>query len=50
MAQSAAAPVAVDTPAITPISLKAIAPWAVFFGILMLSCSTSSAPSRAPPR
>lgn len=23
-------------PAVTPISLKAIAPWAVFFGILML--------------
>ncbi|MEV4433170.1 CbtB-domain containing protein [Streptomyces sp. NPDC049555] len=23
-------------PAITPISLKAIAPWAVFFGVLML--------------
>ncbi|MFB7918228.1 CbtB-domain containing protein [Streptomyces sp. NPDC056061] len=33
MAQSAA-PAAV--PAITPISLKTLAPWAVFFGILML--------------
>ncbi|MFE7323707.1 CbtB-domain containing protein [Streptomyces sp. NPDC057565] len=35
MAQTAA-PASVATPAITPISLKAIAPWAVFFGILML--------------
>lgn len=34
MAQSAAPATAV--PAITPISLKAIASWAVFFGILML--------------
>lgn len=37
MAQSAApASVSAATPAITPISLKAIAPWALFFGILML--------------
>ncbi|MFD9487143.1 MULTISPECIES: CbtB domain-containing protein [unclassified Streptomyces] len=37
MALSAApAPSAAATPAITPISLKAIAPWALFFGILML--------------
>ncbi|MEU5436202.1 CbtB domain-containing protein [Streptomyces sp. BR1] len=37
MALSAApAPSAPATPAITPISLKAIAPWALFFGILML--------------
>ncbi|GAA0603497.1 cobalt transporter [Streptomyces sp. ERV7] len=37
MALSAApAPSAEATPAITPISLKAIAPWALFFGILML--------------
>ncbi|MER6609298.1 CbtB-domain containing protein [Streptomyces sp. NPDC000927] len=35
MAQSAATPTAA-VPAIAPISLKAIAPWAVFFGILML--------------
>ncbi|MFC9247548.1 CbtB-domain containing protein [Streptomyces sp. NPDC057136] len=34
MAQSAA-PTA-GAPAITPISLKALAPWAAFFGILML--------------
>jgi hypothetical protein len=32
---SSAAP-ATGTTAIIPISLKAIAPWAVFFGILML--------------
>ena len=37
MALSAApAPSASATSAITPISLKAIAPWALFFGILML--------------
>ncbi|MYT27531.1 MULTISPECIES: CbtB-domain containing protein [unclassified Streptomyces] len=37
MAQSAApATSSSAVPAITPISLKAIAPWAVFFGILML--------------
>ncbi|MFI1801666.1 CbtB domain-containing protein [Streptomyces sp. NPDC020379] len=37
MAQSAApASSSSATPAVTPISLKAIAPWAVFFGILML--------------
>ncbi|WP_406385596.1 CbtB domain-containing protein [Streptomyces sp. NBC_01618] len=35
MAQTAAAPTTA-VPAITPISGKAIAPWAVFFGILML--------------
>ncbi|MFE7428781.1 CbtB-domain containing protein [Streptomyces sp. NPDC014735] len=35
MAQSAVTPTAA-APAIAPISLKAIAPWAVFFGILML--------------
>jgi len=34
MAHPIAAPAA--TPAIAPISLKAIAPWALFFGILML--------------
>lgn len=34
MAHVAASPAGV--PAVTPISLKAIAPWAVFFGILML--------------
>ncbi|MFF9349116.1 CbtB-domain containing protein [Streptomyces sp. NPDC014734] len=34
MAQSAAP--ATVVPAITPISLKALAPWAVFFGVLML--------------
>ncbi|MFI8992857.1 CbtB-domain containing protein [Streptomyces sp. NPDC053542] len=37
MAQSAApTSLSAATPAITPISLKAIAPWALFFGILML--------------
>ncbi|MCC3767590.1 CbtB-domain containing protein [Streptomyces sp. UNOC14_S4] len=38
MAQSAA-PASVSSaaaPAVAPISLKAIAPWAVFFGVLML--------------
>ncbi|MFF4177396.1 CbtB domain-containing protein [Streptomyces sp. NPDC001750] len=35
MAQTAAVPTTA-APAITPISLKAIAPWTVFFGILML--------------
>lgn len=34
MAQSAAPATAI--PALAPISLKAIAPWALFFGILML--------------
>ncbi|MFF1839980.1 CbtB domain-containing protein [Streptomyces sp. NPDC058231] len=34
MAQTAAP--AAASPAVTPISLKAIAPWAVFFGVLML--------------
>jgi hypothetical protein len=34
MAQSAAP--ATATPVLTPISLKAIAPWSLFFGILML--------------
>ncbi|QNE73535.1 CbtB-domain containing protein [Streptomyces finlayi] len=34
MAQSAAPTAGV--PAITPVSLKALAPWAVFFGMLML--------------
>lgn len=34
MAQSAAP--ATAAPAITPISLNEIAPWAVFFGVLML--------------
>ncbi|MEV4611171.1 CbtB-domain containing protein [Kitasatospora sp. NPDC049258] len=29
-------PIAPAAPAIAPISLKAIAPWAAFFGILML--------------
>ncbi|MEV0261819.1 CbtB domain-containing protein [Streptomyces sp. NPDC050617] len=33
---AAPAPKAPATPAITPISLKKIAPWAAFFGILML--------------
>ncbi|MYW63169.1 CbtB-domain containing protein [Streptomyces sp. SID8379] len=32
----APAPGASATPVVAPISLKAIAPWAVFFGILML--------------
>ncbi|WEH38248.1 CbtB-domain containing protein [Streptomyces sp. NBC_01218] len=27
---------ATGVPAVTPLSLKAIAPWAVFFGVLML--------------
>ncbi|MEU5418670.1 CbtB domain-containing protein [Streptomyces sp. NPDC001407] len=37
MAQSAAtASSSSAAPAVTPISLKAIAPWAVFFGVLML--------------
>ncbi|WP_438490074.1 CbtB domain-containing protein [Streptomyces sp. S186] len=37
MAQSAApATSSSAVPAITPISLKTIAPWAVFFGVLML--------------
>jgi hypothetical protein len=37
MAQSAVpAPSSRPVPEITPISLKAIAPWALFFGILML--------------
>ncbi|GAA0472414.1 CbtB domain-containing protein [Streptomyces sp. NPDC046215] len=35
MAQSAA-PATPAIPAVTPISLKAIAPWALFAGILML--------------
>jgi hypothetical protein len=35
MAHSAA-PATAATPVITPISLKAIAPWALFFGVLML--------------
>ncbi|MEU5400426.1 CbtB domain-containing protein [Streptomyces sp. NPDC005963] len=35
MAQSAA-PATTAAPAITPISLKAIAPWAAFVGVLML--------------
>jgi hypothetical protein len=34
MAQSAAPATAI--PALTPISLKAIAPWALFFGVVML--------------
>ncbi|MEU7042061.1 CbtB-domain containing protein [Streptomyces varsoviensis] len=33
---AAPAPKAPAAPAITPISLKKIAPWAVFFGVLML--------------
>jgi hypothetical protein len=37
MAQSAApASTPSAAPAVVPISLKAIAPWAVFFGVLML--------------
>ncbi|MEU1514954.1 CbtB-domain containing protein [Streptomyces sp. NPDC005811] len=36
MAQSTAAPTPVAQPAVTPLPLKAIAPWAVFFGVLML--------------
>ncbi|MEU7377082.1 CbtB-domain containing protein [Streptomyces albidoflavus] len=35
MAQSVA-PADAGTPAITPLSLKAIAPWAVFIGLLAL--------------
>ncbi|MFF2814958.1 CbtB-domain containing protein [Kitasatospora cineracea] len=36
MAQSIA-PAAVTTPAITPLSVKAVAPWALFFGVLLLT-------------
>ncbi|MET9479468.1 MULTISPECIES: CbtB-domain containing protein [Streptomyces] len=35
MAHSAA-PATAATPALTPLSLKEIAPWALFFGVLML--------------
>ncbi|MFI6285021.1 CbtB-domain containing protein [Streptomyces sp. NPDC051018] len=35
MAQSAA-PAPAAAPALTPVSLRAIAPWAAFFGLLML--------------
>ncbi|MFD9593005.1 CbtB-domain containing protein [Kitasatospora sp. NBC_01246] len=31
------APAASATPAITPISVRAILPWAVFFGILLMA-------------
>ncbi|MEU6233934.1 CbtB-domain containing protein [Kitasatospora sp. NPDC047058] len=31
------APAATTAPAITPISVKAILPWAVFFGILLMA-------------
>nr|WP_055541053.1 hypothetical protein [Streptomyces neyagawaensis] len=34
MAQSTAAPT--TQPVVTPLPLKAVAPWAVFFGVLML--------------
>ncbi|MEU0164135.1 CbtB-domain containing protein [Streptomyces iakyrus] len=36
MAQSTAAPAPVAPSAATPLPLRAIAPWAVFFGVLML--------------
>ncbi|KFF98249.1 cobalt transporter [Streptomyces scabiei] len=36
MAQSTATPAPVSTPSVTPLPLRAIAPWAVFFGVLML--------------
>ncbi|MEU0212533.1 CbtB domain-containing protein [Streptomyces canus] len=35
MAQSTAAPTP-TTPAITPLPVRALVPWAVFFGVLML--------------
>lgn len=31
------APAAVTAPAITPLSVKAVAPWALFFGVLLLT-------------
>ncbi|MEU3493339.1 CbtB domain-containing protein [Kitasatospora cineracea] len=31
------APAAVTTPAITPLSVRAVAPWALFFGVLLLT-------------
>ncbi|MFG2818318.1 CbtB domain-containing protein [Kitasatospora sp. NPDC048365] len=36
MAQSIAPAAVADAPAIAPISLKAVAPWALFVGMLML--------------
>jgi hypothetical protein len=36
MAQSAVVPTPVSPPAVTALPIRAIAPWAVFFGILML--------------
>lgn len=36
MAQSAIAPAPVSSPAVTALPIRAIAPWAVFFGVLML--------------
>ncbi|MBC2907446.1 CbtB domain-containing protein [Streptomyces cupreus] len=36
MAQSTAAPAPTTQPALAPLPLKALAPWAVFFGVLML--------------
>ncbi|KUL43560.1 CbtB domain-containing protein [Streptomyces regalis] len=36
MAQSTAAPAPITKVAVAPLPLKSIAPWAVFFGVLML--------------
>lgn len=36
MAQSAAAPIPLSPPAVPPLPIGAVLPWAVFFGILML--------------
>lgn len=36
MAQSTAAPAPSTQSAVAPLPLKALAPWAVFFGVLML--------------
>jgi hypothetical protein len=36
MAQSTAAPAPTTNAAVAPLPLKSIAPWAVFFGVLML--------------
>ena len=36
MADTAAAPVSVSPPTLAPLPIKAIMPWAVFFGLLML--------------
>ncbi|MGP3923278.1 MULTISPECIES: CbtB domain-containing protein [unclassified Streptomyces] len=36
MAQSAVAPAPVSPPALAPLPIRAVLPWAAFFGILML--------------